>query len=88
MLEITFNEYYIPRLDIAISVPVFWTWISNKVYTLLTILCPKTNLTITEFESGCNLSLVINCTTAVSQHGQHAHKEVWPRVGNWLKDRP
>src|SRR5436309_10421644 len=36
------------------------------IYTLLPIFCPKTNLTITEFESGCNLSLVINCTTAVN----------------------
>jgi len=36
------------------------------VYPLLTIFCPITNLTITKFESGCNLSLVINCTTAVN----------------------
>ena len=36
------------------------------VYTLLAIFCPKINPTITEFESGCNLFLLINCTTAVN----------------------
>jgi len=33
---------------------------------------------IIEFPSG-HVGLIMS---------QHAHKEVWPRVGNWLKDRP
>ena len=39
---------------------------TSRNYAFIPIVCPETNLTVTGFERGCDLSLVINCATAVN----------------------